>query len=88
MINRPLNLLVDDSYNYLLEKKKSFRAQTSELYFNDKIPSEKTDFNALIERYSDKYIKQKKIVDKSWIPGLFDLFRKTSAYLSSLIIFE
>ena len=38
-------------------------------YFVDRIPSEKSEFNALIERYSDKYTKAKKVDDNKWQPS-------------------
>ena len=54
----------------MLQKKKNLRNQMKgSFYYVERTPSEKSEFNALIERYSDKYTKAKKVDANKWNPS-------------------
>jgi hypothetical protein len=66
------SLPLDQSENYkeILDIKKKFRnAMQESVYYVENLRSEKADFNASIERFSDKYSKMKKADINKWKPG-------------------
>lgn len=71
LINKPLNLEQSDEIAYLVNLKQTFRnAMKDSPYYVVNKETEKSNFNYQIERYSDKYSKQKH-EGKSWEPGKY-----------------
>jgi hypothetical protein len=71
LINKPLNLIDNDKYKRIVELKKNFHSSMkNSIYYNDKSQFEKSNFNAIIQKY--KYSNTKAAAAESshkWEPG-------------------
>ena len=75
LVTKPLLLIADEAYEKQLAFKKSLRTCMKEsFYYIDTNRSESKDYNAAIERYSDRFIKLKKADINSWQTGAHLLF--------------
>jgi hypothetical protein len=67
----------NERYNDLIGAKKHIRnAMRQSFYFVESALTEKADFNATIERYSDRYLKQKKADLNKWSVGEYFFFNE------------
>ena len=71
LLAKSLPLDQNEKYKDTLSMKKKFRnAMQESVYYVENVRSEKADFNASIERFSDRYSKMKKADINKWKPGL------------------
>ena len=70
LLAKPLCLDDTDKYRDILNAKKNLRnSMKDSFYYVENVRSEKADFNASIERYSDRYSKLKIADINKWKPG-------------------